>query len=155
MYKLLLAFLFCLSFAASLGLQCEDFERQAKGCPKIYRPVCAIQKQTGNFSQVKQGFANKCEACSQSETQFVIPGNCEDYPKAAVFCNPAQKKNHGCIEIYQAVCGVMFSNENFMCDSKYCAQTYENYCYACQDSAVGYYIQGECQEIDFEDNENY
>lgn len=86
-------------------------------------------------------------ACSEEKTLFVAPGSCDSYPKEAIFCHPnSHLRMVMCPFIHNPVCGVMFSNENFSCDSKYCASTFENACLACTRSAVGYYVPGDCNK---------
>lgn len=50
-----------------------------------------------------------------------------------VYCTEQQREVDACIEIYQPVCGFPLN------------QTYSNYCFACVNETVQYYLEGECK----------
>jgi hypothetical protein len=52
-----------------------------------------------------------------------------------VYCVIEQRDVGVCIEIYRPVCGYKFDNSK---------QTYSNFCFACLDKEVEYWIEGEC-----------
>jgi len=58
-------------------------------------------------------------------------------------CLPEQRDVDACIEIYQPVCGTV----NVQCITTPCdpvKETFSNSCFACKNSLVDYYIEGEC-----------
>lgn len=66
---------------------CSPKERIPGPCTKIYNPVCAIVlNKDGTRSRVD--FGNRCEACHDPATIFLIQGKCENIPKGAHVCSP-------------------------------------------------------------------
>ena len=59
------------------------------------------------------------------------------------YCTPEQRKGEMCMEIYQPACG-WFDPAKIQCIKYPCAQTFSNSCFACQDSKVLYWTNGEC-----------
>jgi len=61
-----------------------------------------------------------------------------------VNCQPEQREAEACIEIYQPVCGKV----NVQCVTTPCEpvfETFSNSCFACMNSLVESYTEGECQ----------
>jgi len=134
-------------------------------CTMEYMPVCGQDDVT---------YGNKCQACRAGADDYIegecqvepvacpddakvcddgttvarIPPECEfeacpAQEPEAVFCKDDQRDVDACIEIYQPVCG-WFDSEQIQCIRYPCASTFPNSCFACQDSKVEYYTQGEC-----------
>jgi hypothetical protein len=59
-----------------------------------------------------------------------------------VYCSPGQKETNFCTEEYSPVCG--WFDKTIQCFKYPCAQTFSNVCFACMDSKVEYYTQGQC-----------
>ncbi len=63
-----------------------------------------------------------------------------------VYCKPEQRSADFCIEVYQPVCGA--KDNGIRCITEPCDtfefKTYSNSCFACLDSDVIYYEEGEC-----------
>ncbi|EGR29034.1 kazal-type serine protease inhibitor domain protein [Ichthyophthirius multifiliis] len=83
--------------------------------------------------------------------EFMIDGDCNNFPQNAVFCNPNLKDIFKCsVQLNQRrqknekVCG--YFNLNTNCVKNLCSQSYENGCEACQHEIVDYYVLGECQQ---------
>ena len=55
-----------------------------------------------------------------------------------------------CADVYMPVCG--WFNSNINCLKYPCASTYSNSCYACSDSKVDYWTNGECPKDDSNNN---
>jgi len=58
------------------------------------------------------------------------------------YCSPERKNATTCFTLYDPVCG--YFNFSIQCVKYPCAQNYPNYCNACIDPQVEYYIYGEC-----------
>ncbi len=50
-----------------------------------------------------------------------------------IYCIEAQRQADSCIEIYQPVCGFPSG------------QPFSNYCFACVNQTIEYYLEGECE----------
>lgn len=62
-----------------------------------------------------------------------------------IFCEDSQRNVDACIEIYQPVCGYV----QIECITAPCnpvPETFSNNCFACSNSRVTYYTEGECDE---------
>ncbi|KAL4431919.1 hypothetical protein ABPG74_012731 [Tetrahymena malaccensis] len=126
------------------NFKCQDFLQNQVFCTKEYIPVCGVIK--NSFDQLEQSyktFSNKCEACISGQIEFYASGECELYPKQAIFCNPDDSLNDSCIELYKPVCGV-FDNYVISLDQSL-SQTYSNSCFACIDEHVSYYTPQSCE----------
>lgn len=67
----------------------------------------------------------------------------EDISDRVFTCSEDQKNADVCIEIYQPVCGVV----NVQCITEPCdpvEETFSNSCFACSNSLVESYTEGEC-----------
>lgn len=52
------------------------------------------------------------------------------------YCSDESRNVDVCIEVYNPVCGYNSDGEKI--------KTYSNDCFACQDSSVEYWVEGEC-----------
>ncbi|EAR83788.1 kazal-type proteinase inhibitor 1 (macronuclear) [Tetrahymena thermophila SB210] len=144
MKVIFLALIVCLCKAANF--KCEDSQKNLSFCTKEYLPVCGVvQNSIGQIEQFYKTFSNKCEACISGKIEFYALGECEEYPKQAIFCHPDDSQNDTCTKEYRPVCGV-FDNKTFTLNQSL-SQTYSNSCLACIDENVSYYIPQSCQVI--------
>lgn len=61
------------------------------------------------------------------------------------YCNETQKNADNCIQLYEPVCGYVQVD----CITTPCEpvpETYSNNCFACLNSRLEYYVEGECNE---------
>ncbi len=58
-------------------------------------------------------------------------------------CTADSRKGEFCMELYQPVCG-WFDPGKIQCIKYPCAQTFSNSCFACHNSNVLYWTEGEC-----------
>lgn len=85
-----------------------------------------------------------CLDTSFSEAKCV-DNKCEIKPKEINYCESSDENSqevNACIDLYQPVCG--WFNPTINCFRYPCAQTFSNSCYACANSNVLYWIEGEC-----------
>jgi hypothetical protein len=59
------------------------------------------------------------------------------------YCSAESRNAQVCYELYKPVCG-WFDSSKIQCIKYPCAATYSNECFACQNSNVAYWTDGEC-----------
>lgn len=72
-----------------------------------------------------------------------IPSNETEGNLTKYYCTNESRSADVCYELFQPVCG-WFNPEKVQCIKYPCAKTYSNACFACQNTDVLYYTQGEC-----------
>lgn len=112
--------------------ECTPSERGA-ACTKEYDPVCGV---AGNADE--ETFGNACTACADPRIQSWNKGECTN---SKVYC---QERDQDCPELWLPVCGYTQADPANPDDVDEAVKTYANYCLACNDEQVGYYIKGEC-----------
>jgi len=51
---------------------CEPEDREKDVCMQLYEPVCGFK-----YDKSKETFSNSCFACSNTQVNFYIPGECK------------------------------------------------------------------------------
>jgi len=61
--------------------------------------------------------------------------------KDKIYCSKESRNFDICATIYEPVCGYYLEN----CNDLTCKKTFSNFCFACMDKEVLFYINGKCQ----------
>jgi len=142
-------------------IRCTDKDRQARICPQVYDPVCAMIK-TPNGAVVWRTFPNYCVACSNINVIGYILGECESSIEKPPSNKPSPEDKRGdkrekpvwgdllpcpqdlpeiCHRMYEPVCAAIKTSKGIEW------RTFSNVCFACKHEGVVGYLPGECKDI--------
>ncbi|EAR98836.1 kazal-type proteinase inhibitor 1 (macronuclear) [Tetrahymena thermophila SB210] len=140
------AFIFALLIIANatkLENLCARSDQLVKDCEPTAKPVCGVS--ISSNGQVRTDFINKCTACKAVETEFVVEGPCNSYPKTGSFCHPKQNTFKYCPQVIIPTCAVFEDQSN--CKNPPCGYDDAiNTCYACMSSDIALAFTGKCHQ---------
>ncbi|KAL4469151.1 hypothetical protein ABPG72_011499 [Tetrahymena utriculariae] len=141
MKRLLLIATLALVASCQLVYECPEDGKVFK-CSSEPLEVCGIK--TVNGEQIKETFANSCQACSAGKVEFTIERKCEDYLEEAQFYTPSDKKIQECDDQIEPKCA--WFDQDVKCLVYPCAINAKNKCSSCQVKNVLYTTEGKCSK---------